>query len=232
LAKCLDVVDLPNCIVVDNHQTHVERKDLYNTAKTVLVEASSTTKLLFKIFNEELVKRLNPHQIKLIAMIDDHVAGVNKITASPLLNALYWSYAGDKLTKFTNDFNNGFSKFNIQQKNLITLYFKRLQKLFRELEIFEGNLPFQQTRYRVCAAFATTSYEEISQHLMQAHQADVAIIVNLSTKSVFFKKQKNCTIPLPKLAERMCDGGGGTIFAGGDVTDKFLEFCKTLSKIC
>jgi len=33
LAKCLDVVDLPNCVVVDNHQTHVIEKIYTTTPK-------------------------------------------------------------------------------------------------------------------------------------------------------------------------------------------------------
>jgi hypothetical protein len=232
LTRCIDVADLSNCIIVDTHQTHIDRKDLYNNAKTALTQASSTTKLLFKVFSSELLKRLKPQQIKLIAMIDDYISGNNKIATAPSLNALYWSYAGDKMQKFVDDFDLGFHGFGITQKNLIMFYHKRVQKILRELQIFQGSIPFQHSTHRVCATFATEGYDEISHHLLTNHQAVVSMIVNLKTKSVFITKQKTCAIPLVKLAERLCDGGGNDSFAGGDVTDKFLEFCKTLQHVC
>lgn len=232
LSRCIDVADLSNCIIVDTHQTHIDRKDLYNSAKLALTRASSTTKLLFKVFSSELLKKLNPQQIKLIAMIDDYISGNNKIATSQSLNTLYWSYAGDKMQKFVDDFERGFNGFSITQKNLITIQFKRVQKMLNGLEIFQGSMPFQHQTHRICAAFATEGYDEISQHLINDHQAAVAIIVNLKTKSVFFRKNKKSQIPLDKLAERLCDGGGSDSFAGGDVTDKFLEFCKTLQRVC
>lgn len=232
LTRCIDVADLSNCVIVDTHQTHVERKDLYNNAKTALTQAGSTTKLLFKVFASELLKHLRPQQIKLIAMIDDYISGNNKIALSQSLNTLYWSYAGDKMQKFVDDFDLGFHGFGITQKNLIMFHHKRTQKMLGELQIFQGSIPFQHKTHRVCAVFATEGYDEITHHLITDHHALVAIIVNLKTKSVFFRKSKSCVIPLAKLAERLCDGGGNDSFAGGDVTDKFLEFCKTLQRIC
>lgn len=232
LSRCLDAADLSNCIIIDTHQTHVDRKDLYNSAKTAITSATSTTKLLFKVFSSELLKKITPHQIKLIAMIDDYVSGASNMLVSQALNALYWSYAGDKMQKFVADFDQGFSKFNVLQKNQITLHFKRVKKMLDELQIFQGVLPYKHINHRVCAAFATEGYDEISRHLISNHQAAIAIIVNLGTKSVFFKKHQDCAVPLTKLAEKLCDGGGNDDVAGGDVTDKFLEFCKTLQRIC
>lgn len=104
--------------------------------------------------------------------------------------------------------------------------------MLNELDVFEGRIPFQQQSLRVFSTFAQGSYEEVTQHLLHTYGADIALIVNLSTKTVFFRKSKECTIPLQKLAERLCDGGGGDTFAGGDVTDKFMEFCKTLRQVC
>lgn len=232
LSRHLDVADLSNCVIIDTHQTHVERKDLYNNAKVALTAASSTTKLLFKIFSNDTAPTITPQQIKLIAMIDDYISGNNKITTSQSLNSLYWSYAGDKAQKFVDDFDAGYNGFTIQQKNLITVHFKKVQKMLNTLEIFQGHVPFQHKSYPVCSVFATEGYDEISQHLMQAYQAAIVMMVNLTTKSVFFRKNKSCPVPLAKLAEQLCDGGGNDSFAGGDLTDKFLKFCKTLQRVC
>ena len=232
LTKSIDVADLPNCVIVDNHVTHIERKDLYNAARTAVVEATSTTRLLFRIFRSELVKKLAPAQIKLIALVDDYISGVNKMPASKLLNALYWGISGDKMQRFVQDFDVGFQSFTPLHKNIIAVYFKRYHQLINELDIFEGRLPFQHKTYKIFSTFADSSLDEISQHIMQKHQADVVAMVNLKTKSVFFRKSANCPIPLPKLAERLCDGGGSDFFAGGDLTDKFLNFCKTLQQVC
>jgi hypothetical protein len=148
------------------------------------------------------------------------------------LNALYWSYAGDRLQRFAQDFHNGFHGFNAQQKASISIYTKKIQQIINELEIFQGTVPFRGINNKILSTFATTAYDDITYHLINDHQGDIAIIVNLQTNAVFMKKSTKCQVPLARLAERLCDGGGSDSHAGGNITDKFLEFCKTLQRIC
>ena len=232
VSKCIDVIDMCNVVVVDHHDTHVEHKHLYNNAKTAITYTTSTTRLLFRLFREELIKRLTPQQLQLIALVNDHVSGTRALAASSGINALYWSYSGDRLQRFAHDFANGFQSFNAHQKASISLYNKKLAHLINDLEIFQGNIPFRGINNKILSTFATTSYDEITHHLLAEYQGDIAIIVNLEARAVFMKKSLKCAVPLGKLAERLCDGGGSDNHAGGSVTDKFLDFCKTLQRVC
>lgn len=232
VSKSIDAIDMSNVVIIDHHDTHVELKHLYSNAKTAIASTTSTTRLLFRLFRDELIKRLTPQQLQLIALVNDHVSGARKLAQSSGINALYWSYSGDRLQRFAQDFSKGFQSFNAHQKASISLYNKKLAHLINDLEIFQGNVPFRGINNKILSTFATTSYDEITHHLLDKYQGDIAIIVNLQTQSVFMKKSPKCEVPLGKLAERLCDGGGSSDHAGGAVTDKFLDFCKTLQKVC
>lgn len=228
LSKNIDVVDLPNVVVIDSHKSHNKKKDLYNTARTAIVETTSTTRLICKIFASELSKRVTPAQIKLVTMIDDHMAKTNKFKNSSFLNAVYWTNAGDKLQKFVAAFDAGYQGFTPLQKNSITFFYKRLHQQLCSLSLYQGLIG----THRVVSTFAENSLDEISQHLISKHQAQIAVIVNTKANSVFFHRAPTCTVSLAQIAEDLCDGGGNDNFAGGIITEKFLEFTKTLQQIC
>lgn len=232
LSKCIDIVDTPKCVIIDNHQTHIERKGLYSNAKTAIVEATSTTRLLFRVFKSELLKTLTPYQIKLISLIDDYISTNYSYSESKTLNAAYWCVTGDKLQKFVHDFNDGYRGLNKHQRNAIYFYFKKLAQIMSNLDIFEGVLPYKHKNYKIVSTFADGMYDEITQHLIETHQAEIVFLVNIPAKTVFIRKSKKCDLSITKLAEKLCDGGGSEYFAGGDLTDRFLTFCKTLRQVC
>lgn len=232
ISKCIDAVDIPNAVVIDHHDTHAERKHLYNNARVAITTTTSTSRLLFRLFRDDLLKQISPAQIRLISMVNDHVGDIDQDPQSQHLNALYWSYAGDRLQKFVQDFEDGFKGFSSQQRASISLFNKKLANTINGLEIFQGNIPFRGTNNQIVGTFATNAFDDISKHLLVNHQADIAFIVNMDNRTIFMKKSQKCQVPLAKLAERLCDGGGSNRLAGGIITDRFLEFCKTLQKIC
>ena len=228
LSKNIDVADLPNVVVIDSHKSHTNRKDLYSAARTAIAETTSTTRLIYKIFSSELIKHITPAQVKLISMIDDHMAKTKKFKSSSLLNAVYWTNAGDKLQKFVDVFDGGYTGLTPLQKNSVTFYYKRLHQQLCSLSVYQGFI----NSHRTVSTFAENSLDEVAQHLIEKHQAQIAVVVNIKTSSVFFHRARGYTIPLAKIAEELCDGGGNDSFAGGVITEKFLEFTKTLQQIC
>jgi hypothetical protein len=231
LSKCLDVADKSNCVIIDTHKSHAERKHLYTDAKTAIAETSSTTRLIFRLFKNELLKILTPKQIKLISLIDDYISGKNKFKESNFLNALYWGVSADRLIQFIKQFDNGYNGFNQQQQNVINLHFKRISKTVSELDIFQGILPIKGKKYKIVSTFAENYFPEISNHLIDVYNVDIVMVVNIGLKTVYMQQRVTSDAPLHLIAEKLTEGGGTQRYAGGNLTSKFIEFTKTLQKI-
>lgn len=231
LSKSLDIADRPECVVIDTHKSHFERKHLYTDAKSAIVETSSTTRLIFRLFKEQLIKILTPQQIKLISLIDSYVSG--KIEPNSYgLNAIYWSaHNGNRVEKFAQTFDKGFNGFDIQQKNNIELHKKKIIKTISELAIFKGVIPVKGKRYNVIATFADSHFPEISEHIIPVYNVDIVMIVNMTQKTVYMHQRKESDAPLHLIAEKLTEGGGTMRTAGGNLTTKFIEFTKTLQQL-
>lgn len=233
LSKSIDVVDKDNVIIIDTHSTHVDKKHLYSKAKTVLNKTSSTSKLILKAFETELQKHITDKQRHLVALVNDFVSGNRKVSASTGINAVYWSYTGDKLQKFVNDFGKGFTEFSIQHQNVIDIHYKRLAQTLARLDLFTGRLPIKNTVYKIISTFCDSSYDEIAAHLISEHNCDIVALVNIKSKYVFYICKKDCTLSMVKLAETLGGGGGGSdTSATGDLTEAFIKLTKTFTQIC
>lgn len=232
LTRSLDVVDRSNVVVIDHHPRHVDAKSLYSTAQTVLSHNTSTSRLIFKSFNAVFKDRLTTEQKQLVAFTDDYVSGESKYKISRDLNALYWSYTGDKIKKFSDDFQSGFKPFNKLQENAINFYNKKAQRDIDQLDIYTGKIVLKDGEHRVVSCFSESSYDEIANYLFNTHSAEIVILINLKTKTAFFTRGKACTVSMDKLANLLCEGSGTDRFAGGNLTEKFLTFCKTLEQLC
>lgn len=229
LSVFLRLVDLPNVVVIDNHPTHIKRSGEYKMAKVILSESSSCTKLIYKLFSEKYGNRLNDSHRIMIGAIDDFVSGKKQIELSTQLNLLYWGITPDRVAKFIEYFRDGFVNFDSIQLDIITLQRKRLAQVLNGLNLFCG--VFDNTT-NVVSTFATQFIDEVFDHLLKSCQADVAIIVNPNTKSVFFKKRVGSKVSIISMSKALCNGGGTEVFAGGELTDMFLNFTKQLKPLC
>ena len=62
--------------------------------------------------------------------------------------------------------------------------------------------------------------------------ADVAIIVNPNSGRVSFRRRaESKNVDVSRIAAKLVDGGGHEYAAGGQVTDKFMDFTKLLKPI-
>ena len=233
LSRSIDVVDKENVVVIDTHSSHVDKKHLYNKAKTVLNKTSSTSKLILKAFESELQKVITDKHKYLIALADDFVSGNRKVAASTGLNAVYWSYTGDKLQKFVAEFIKGFNEFTTAHQNIINIHSRRLTQTLARLDIFTGRLPVKGKVYKIVSTFCDSSYDEVADHLIHEHNCDVVALVNIKSKYVFYICKKECELSMVKLAEILGGGGGGNeAKATGDLTEAFIQLTKTFNQIC
>lgn len=232
LSKCIDIVDRDNIIIIDTHTSHVNKTQLYAKAKLILDKETSTSRLLLRSFKSDFDKCLNEKQKYLVALVNDFISGERKVPASACLNAVYWSYTGDKVQKFIEDFGAGFTGFTTQHQNIIDIYNRRLSQTISKLDIFTGSIPYKGKTYKIASTFCDSSYDDISTYIFNNFQCDVVALVSVASKYVLFFCKKSCTLSMARLAEILCDGSGNDTSAVGELSEKFIKFTKTLNQVC
>jgi hypothetical protein len=131
------------------------------------------------------------------------------------------------------DFGTGFYGFNESHLNMIHLNNKKVSRILSELEIYKGILPIAGKEYKIFAATSDTSLNEVAHHIINKFDCEICMILNLKTKRVSFRKNKD-KIPeldLGKLAQTIAEGGGHVNSSGGQVTDKVITITKLLQPV-
>jgi nanoRNase/pAp phosphatase (c-di-AMP/oligoRNAs hydrolase) len=223
--KLAKQLDHPNVTIVDHHTSHVTAKHLYTSARAIIVEETSATKLVYKYFDGS--SHLNSEQKLLVLMVDDYDSYQFKVKNSHELNIVFWSYQGDRVAKFIDDFGSGFTGFNQQHINIISFYIKKLNNIKSNLDVHVANLSIQGRKRRVVAVFADSCINDIADYIIKNHKSDIGIVVNLKSNKVSLRRCKECDVDLSIVAKNIFDEGGGhQDAAGGVICDKFMMFTK------
>lgn len=230
----MDLVDKPNFVIIDHHDTHVANKSKYQHAKTILQDYTSCCKLLYKLFSVKYpdVKLTNEQKL-LILMVDDYDSYELKVKDSYNLNVIVWNYKGDRAGQFTRDFGSGFTGFNREHKNMIHLNNKQVQRVIDDLEVFHGLLPVGGIKYKLYATVADRSLNEVAHHVIHNNDCDICMVLNLRSNRVSFRKNKK-RIPdldLGLLAKKIAEGGGHKHSAGGALNENIMSLTKLLQPV-
>ena len=222
----MNQVDNKNFVIVDHHKTHVQKKDLYKHATVVLEETTSCAKLLYKTLSAKLT--LTDKQKYLISLADDYDSYKLQSPDSYKLNVVLWNYSGDRVSKFYNDFKEGFNGFTEQHRNVIYLNNKSLEATINDIKPFKAFLSIKGTPYKIISCFAEKHINELAEHIIHEYKSDIGIIVNLKTQQFSLRKSKTCDLDLSQFINKIGNGGGHEYAAGGKIDDKFLTFSKLL----
>lgn len=226
-------VDHPNVYIYDHHLTHTRNIDKYKFSNPTVQEFTSCARLMYRCrndFTDQIV--LDEYQKVLLLMVDDYDSYELQIPNSYELNCLFWNYTGDRLAKFNDEFQSGYKGFSTAQQNIINFHFKKLNNIKNSLQIYTAKIPIKNTTYNVVSTFATACINEVAEHIIKTHQADIGLVINTKTKKVSFRKSKTCDVDLSKLSKTMCDEGGGHEFAaGGILCDKFMNITKVFTQV-
>jgi len=231
--EMLNLIDKPNVTIYDHHKSHDSAKSLYKHAKICITTYSSTTKLIYNVLSVKYPEiKLTNNQKLLVVLVDDYDSYKFKIPNSYELNCLFWNYAGDRLSKFIEDFDTGFFAFTRQHHNIINFYLKKLANTKRSLNIYTADIPIKGSNYKFISTFADSCINDIADHIIKEHTADIGMVVNTKSNNISFRKQHTCQVDLSKLAQTICETGGGHEYAsGGTIGDKFMEFSKIFTQI-
>ena len=231
----MDLVDRKNMVIVDHHETHVENVDKYKHAKCIVKVYSSCCKLLYTLLKSKYKDvNLTDQQKLLMLMVDDYDSYELKLKNSYNLNVVLWNYVGNRAQQFERDFSSGFNGFTQTHLNIIHLNNKKVARVLSELEVFKGKLPISGKEYKIYATMSSTSLNEVAHHVISKYDdCEICMVVNLNTKRVSFRKNKE-KIPdldLGPLAKTIAEGGGHRDSAGGSLNEKIMTLTSMLTPV-
>ncbi len=229
-SECLEVVDKPNVVIIDHHDSHVRNAHKYKHAKTFIQSETSCARLIYKLLAPKYTG-LSPEQKMLVLMVDDYDSYKLKVPGSHELNLLFWNYQGDKLIKFVKDFRDGFNGFTTDQQSIIEFYKTKIRNTINALEYYSADVQIGGSGRKIIATFADTCINDVAEYIIKKHNADIGIVVNPKSQKVSFRKNKKCDVDLSVVASTIADGGGHEYAAGGVLGDKFETFSKLLKPI-
>jgi len=225
--KLISCVDRPKVVIIDHHKSHEAVAARYKHATVCIQTYTSCVKLIWDKFNK---KKLIDNQLidTLFRVVDDYDSYQLKYDETLKLNAVYYSWNKPRVDKFIDRFQGGLDEFNIQEQNAIKLYYNKLKEQLKTTTYYVGKIK----NYKVISCCTDFAVNELAYFSLKKFNADIAFIVIPSTNRVSIRKNKNtCELDLSKLAELLCDGGGHAYASGGKLTDKFLNFTKTLINV-
>ena len=234
VSEHVDLLDRSNILVIDHHNG----KDGYSEfgkAKLILEpEYSSTCLLVLKTLlalNPKLKSKLTPERAKMIKLVDDYDSYTLQYPESTGLNTILWSYTGNRVQKFIEEFGDGIKPFTSFQKNMISIAEKKVKDAIETYDLFKIELPIEGKKRKIVSIQCDHNINEVADGLLKKYNFDICFVVNLKSKSVSLRKSKGCDVNLNKLATTLCDGGGHPDSAGGKITDTFLKCAKMFTKL-
>jgi len=227
----MDLVDKENVKIFSHHQEVKRCKDSYINAKVTVLEFGSTVLGLYRHLKDKLSDRkITAEQRKFVALVDDYISyRLIERELSVGINMLYWNYQGDKTQKLKDRFNEGFNQFDENELKIIDFYKNKIKKIVDASEFYVGDVKIQGVFRKVIATFADTCINEVASELTNLGY-EIAIIVNIDTQKVSFRKNHHSNVDLSKVSQSLTEGGGYKNTAGGIITEKFMSFTKLLDK--
>lgn len=217
--KQIRLVDREKVVVIDHHRPHTNKIGCYNKAKAIIEEYSSCVALLKYKFNK---LELTPAQEELLKYIDDYDSYTLKYSDSLKLNAIHITLNNPKTLKFIDSFEAGFRPYTVLEKNGIKLFIRKFKEQLQN-QVYRGRIK----EYSVVSTMANYAISEVAHFNINKYNADIGIIVNIDTKTVSFRRSKNCDADVSILAKTFCNGGGSPSAAGGHLTEMFANLTKT-----
>jgi oligoribonuclease NrnB/cAMP/cGMP phosphodiesterase (DHH superfamily) len=227
-----ELYDKPNVTIVDHHQGSLTCDYKFKYAKVFIENEGSTCRLLYKKLKEAFKKDLDTNKKLLVSIGHDYDSYTLKNKELSVgLNTLFWNLQGNRLEKFSEKYKNGFVPFTSDELKIILFYRNKIKKHLEITPVYIANVKLGKNETKICSLMTDFCINEFAHEIIEQTKSDIGFIINPKTETVSFRRSKNCTIDLSKLAAKLCGGGGHEAAAGGPITEKFLEFSKLFNSI-
>lgn len=80
--------------------------------------------------------------------------------------------------------------------------------------------------FNIVACFGIETYGELTKYIFKKYVADVAILVDLKSKTVYITMVDGSKFKLETFIKLFCNGSSKDNVAKGVITEKFLQFTK------
>ena len=204
-----------------------DKKENIKVYDSTLIDDDTTScaKLLYKKFKDKF--EFSSDLKKLIVYVDDYNSYELKTRESKILNGLFRKSGNNRFYNFVNKFWSGYQELSESELRLSSSFYKDLNSELENLCLYQG----EYKGHSVIATFAKGSANEIANSLLDNYDYEIAIIVNVNTQFVSFRKKRNSSADIKFMAENICNGGGSVNSSGGKLTQKFLDFTTTLIEL-
>lgn len=204
-----------------------DKKENLKVHESTLIDEDTTScsKLLYKKFKDKF--DFSSDLKKLIIYVDDYNSYELKTKESKILNGLFRKSGNNRFYNFVNKFWSGYQELSESELRLSASFYKDLNSELENLCLYHG----EYKGHSVVSTFAKGSANEIANALLDNYDYEIAIIVNMNTQFVSFRKKQNSSADIKFMAENLCNGGGSANSSGGKITQKFLEFTTTLIEL-
>lgn len=92
----------------------------------------------------------------------------------------------------------------------------------KNTQFFKTNI----NEFVVVACFGTETYGELTKYSIKHFNADVAILVDLQTKTINVTKKEDSSFKLNEFVQIFCEGKVNLNKAHGTFNEKFIQFTK------
>lgn len=188
-------------------------------------DSTSCSKILYKKFKNKF--EFSSAIKKLIVYVDDYNSYELKTEEAKILNGLFRKSGNNRFYNFVNKFWSGYQELSESELKLAASFYRDLNSELENLCLYQGEYKGNS----VIATFAKGSANEIANSILDNYDCEIAIIVNMNTQFVSFRKKKDSTADIKFMAENLCNGGGSLNSSGGKITQKFLDFTTTLLEL-
>ena len=228
----LPSLDQEHITFIDHHITSENYIKRFNKAKIFHKTTTSNALWTAQLFSKNICQERTDDQKLLIALADDYDCYRLQIPESYDLNILFWSEYKNDFNKFIKDYHNGFKPFTSQQKRAINFIKQEAIKEASTLPLFYGELNISGKIKKTLAVMSEKMSTLVMDTLIQRHSPDIMFFINSKSEKVSLRQcNSNDSIDIGALAEKLCDGGGHPMAAGGVITPLFMEVCKNLKPI-
>lgn len=232
ISKNPELYDKKNVTIVDHHQGSIKCNYEFKNAKAFIENEGSACKLLYKKLKEILKKDIDVNKKLLISIGHDYDSYTLKNKELSVgLNTLFWNFQGNRLEKFVEKYYSGFIPFTQDELKIILFYKNKIKKHLEVTPVYTTTVKIGGNDTKICSFMTDFCINEFAHETIELTKSDIGIIINPKTETVSFRRNKNSTIDVSKLASKLCDGGGHEAAAGGLITEKFLEFSKLFNNM-
>jgi len=225
-----DLIDRDNVFIIDHHKSHEENAG-YKKATAVVKEYKSAAELIYKVFRKLNNLELTQEQKKLILYTSDYDSYELQLSESVKLNSIFW-HTNKGFDSFVKHFSKGFYGYTVEQESIYKFYKEVIDRVREQLSVYSGTFKIQGKERIVCAAFADKNINEVADFLLKDFNAEVALVVNTKGNHVSLRRPKTGSdVDVSLLSAKLCNGAGHEYAAGGEITEKFLQFTKLLKQV-